>query len=159
MMRRLNKINQQDLKAPRSNLTIVGSTPVSDTEIMRIYDMLLSPHAQTWNMPSIQAGRSILWPFLTSLDYYQDIACITMHADSLPVSVLSLVEYWAVAGHLNPEREPELSSFFAQECTNDFLWIECDKELRATPWFSRVQQQLENWHMDMHMKILYITYE
>lgn len=139
--------------------TIIGSMPFSDAEIIRISDMLLTPEIRTWNMPSIAAARTVLWPFLQSLDYYRDIACITLDQSPLPVSVLSLVEYWRATGYLENERSIDFSQFFAQECTNDFLWIECDKALLKTPWFSRVEEEIENWHLEMHMKILYITYE
>jgi hypothetical protein len=159
-MRRLHKLAINNfVQDQRAASTLIGSMPFSDLEIMRISDMLLCPEIRYWKMPSISAGRAILTSFLKSLDYYHDVACITVHPEPLPMSVLSLAEYWSVAGHLDPARGQELSFFFAQECTNDFLWIECDKALRNTAWFERVEQELQAWNMDAHMKILYITYE
>ena len=145
--------------AGENHHTIIGSCSFSDTEIMRISDMLLTPGIHQWTMPNVKTGRTVLWSFLTSLDYYGDIACITTSSLALPASVLPLLEYWKVTGYLSEENGYGLASFFAQECTHDFLWIERDEQLRHTYYYAALEQELKAWQRKTNMTVLYLAYE
>ena len=143
----------------KSNSTLIGATSFSDDEIIRVYDMLLTPGTHHWKMPNVMMGRTILWSFLKALGYHQDIGCITIHPQALPLSVLSLIEYWKVAGYLASDRKYELSSFFAHDCTNDFVWIEYNEALQEASWLAEVEYELNAWHLETYMTIVYVTYD
>ena len=137
--------------------TVLNSISFTDAQIITIYDMLLKPGIYYWKMPDLKTGRNILWSFLQSLDYYDDIACISYNQDPLPLTVLPLVEYWQMTGYLDCAQQELLCSYFTQEWSHDFIWIEYDQALSNAPWLAQVEQQLQERSLDVC--VVYITYE
>jgi len=153
MERKAKAMLEMPIATKYSSITI-GTTHFSDADIVHMYDLLLSPEHVRVQMPDIASGRTILFSFLQSLDYYHDLACITAHSESLPLSVLSLLDYWQVMNYL-PQASPEsLSNFLLQECTNDFIWVEYDATLQSMECITAIDSALKQ----TAIKVLSIVY-
>ncbi len=119
--------------------------PFSETDILYLHDRFLSNGFQYITAKDIAAGRSIIDTCLTSLNYYQDIACL---------SVINVYEelLWKGLSTCNIE-EYLLDQFYS-----DFMWIELTSILATEVWFTKFEQLIIDLHIDQHMPIVILAY-
>ncbi len=124
--------------------------PFSEQEIIELNDVFLTHGIHDITVSDIAAGRTLIDTFLSSLNYYNNVACLTASDIPLRSSIFDI--YSEVAGG-------DLEEFFLEQFYFDFLWIEVSPTLTETAWFLNFELKLLSFNMDQLLPVIILSYE
>jgi len=135
------------------------SQPFSETDIIWLQELFLTNDWHCLRLDDIHSGRSIINTMLYSLNYYHDVACLTMEEyPQLDSECCDLYLQLLEGGYLDGEPY-DLEAFFLENFYADFLWIEETHELVKTPWYQQFLMVLHDLQMTHHMPVIVLSYK
>jgi hypothetical protein len=130
---------------------------LADDQIIDLHKAMLTNGFHHMHVSSIQEGRAILHLLLDALDYYHDIACLSMNTLPLKPAIFDLHYYLQQGGYLDQKYKDDLEDFFLQRFDHDFLWIELTEELINKPWFCYFEQKLIDLRIQERIPIMVVS--
>lgn len=146
-----NEALKKIAEAPQ--LSHVVKAPFSEKDILYLQDAFTSSGVHSITVDSIKKGRELILQLLTSLDWYQDIAYLSV-SDVTPcikaANILTKIE--------QPLTHETIAQFFIDEFYYDFLWIEVNENLFSEQWLAAFESQLINFHIDQMIPVIIVLY-
>jgi len=138
----------------RDNTHII---PFTEQEIIDMSNSFLTYGFHSFKAKTIAHGRLFINTFLHSLNYYDDIAYLTVEqgSDSHGLDLYQLFNQ----EKLLEKPSSRLSEFLCNFFHNDFLWIEATPSLMAMPWFIDFEHCLIDLNIDKVMPIVILSYD
>lgn len=136
------------------------SLPLSEQTIIELHSMCMLEGFHAITVPDLAAGRSMMSTLLSSLNYYDAVAALTIREDeALPDYVADLFQL--MEGNLRSRLSDNetIEQFFLEKFNFDFLWIEACLELVDTPWYSSILQVIQKFNIHNEIPIFIISYE
>lgn len=134
--------------------TITG--PFTEQEIIEVQNALFTNGFQHLTLANVYAGRTIIEFFLTPVNYFHDIAYLTVVPGMLPHSVEPILD---TINYYEHEGANFLSQYFLDEFTYDFLVIELTPELEQLSWFDDFRQGLLDFKLHTSIPIIIMSYD
>ena len=134
--------------------------PLSEQDIIDLHSMFMLQGFHHLTVRDISTGRDMIQEFLSSLDYYYNIAALTIVDEGpLPENVADL--YVLLEGNYRSSLASSdiIENFFLEQFHYDFLWIEACPELLTMPWYSHIQQTIHTFNIDAEIPIFIVSYE
>jgi len=140
--------------------------PLSEYDILDLQDKFLNNGFHYVNVSDLQFGRSLVFQFLKSLNYYHENAVLTISTPIVDNSLNTInniyindIYYELVQGsYLDNLQHRDLDEFFIDQFYYDFLWIEVSHELIDTSWFFEFFNRLVRFKVDQHIPVLVMSY-
>lgn len=152
-MKRWTAIVQHKLAAALdAPLTITGQ--LSDQQIIDLHNCFLTIGFQHIQVSNEHEGRKLMGTLLASLDYYQNVACLTDSDIQLYPSIYDISTYLIEARYV----PKNLESFFFEQHEFDFMWIELTPSLIAQSWFEEFKVLLVSHNLHIAMPIVCLSY-
>ena len=133
--------------------------PFSDGDILELQDLFLCNGVHYIKVDDVEAGRSLINLFLRSLNYYHNVACLSMSHLPLDVSVMDLYGELMVGGHLDSGATRQLEEFFLEKFDHDFMWLEVSETVLESEWIDNVFKQMKNFKLEQLLPILVVSYQ
>lgn len=101
--------------------------PLSDSEIIKLHTMFMTPTKQVIHVKSTVQGRRLMDTMLQSLKYYKNVGCLTsnMWLDDSVIDIYKIIHKDAQVYGL----WHAIELFFIKYSQVDFIWIELTSEL------------------------------
>jgi hypothetical protein len=128
----------------------------SEQTILDLNEQLLTNGFHYLTVRNVSAGRTLFYTFLNSLNYYSEIACLTLSDQPLTGKVIDLYESLQQYGYLL--ELPYLEDLLQEKWQFDFLWIEVTQELLNTGWFYNFLDSLIEVHLQKAIPIFIVTF-
>jgi len=137
----------------------IVSQQFSEHDIIWIQELFLTNGWHCLQLNDVRAGRSIINTMLYSLNYYHDVACLTIEdCPQLDSSCCDIYAELLEKGYL--ESDPyDVDAFFLEDFNADFLWIEKTAELIKSPWYQYFLLALQDLQMSNHMPVIIVSYK
>jgi len=133
--------------------------PFSDSDILNLQDAFLNNGLHYIQVDDVQTGRGLINLFLSSLNFYHNIAALTVSTDSLANGTADLYAQLILGNHLNQNLPHELEDFFLEKFYHDFLWIEATKKLVDSFWAEELFKKITEFKLDQLIPILVVSYK
>ncbi len=133
--------------------------PYSEQDIIRLQEIFLTNGWHCLQVQNLHEGRSVINTMLYSLNYYHDIACLTLRDYPLLDSVCFDVYLHALEKGCLDSDPYDLNSFFLDYFFADFLWIEETEELVASQWYGPFLQSLHDVQIEKHIPVIMLSYK
>lgn len=133
--------------------------PFSEQTIMELQEKFLSNGFRNIKVKNVQAGRAIMSMFLESLNYYNDVAALTLSDRPLNDSTLDVYRALVEGRYIDPFSNNYLDEFFTNHFYFDFMWIEAEDSLLTSGWFADFELKLVDLNIDNHIPVIIISYE
>lgn len=141
----------------KNTTEVVVPWPCSEETIIQVHDQLLNNGLHYLLLPTLAAGRALLEPLVTSMQYFHESAVLTVEPGARDLGVIDLYGELVRSGHLMIGRDME--EFVLEYCRADFLWIEQSARLLSMPWYDEFEQKIADLHLDRHMPVAFISYD
>jgi len=134
---------------------------ISENDLIYLQDLFLTNGIHNLSSPSTNQARKVLYKILKSLNYYQDIASLSLSDQALSNNVYDIYTNLLInnflsinsSNNLNISNSENLINFFQDKFYFDFLWIELTEELEETDWYSKFENFIINFKFDKIMPI------
>jgi len=131
--------------------------PFSDTDILDLQDAFLKNGLHYIKVDDIGSGRALITLFLKSLNFYHNVAAVTMSSKPLGESVTDLYGELIIGGHLDANAAYKLEEFFLEEFYYDFVWVEATENFLKSSWAAEFFRQMEQFKLDQLIPILIVS--
>lgn len=122
-----------------------AQTLFTESEIIKLQNIFLTPGFHTLQVRNAYESRQTIETFLSSLNCYANIACLSMADAPIPSKYFDIFYALTFGGYINSTCQTSLEHFFLEHFDADFLWIEATPMLLAQPWFYEFK-----YHLDRH---------
>ena len=129
--------------------------PFSEQDILELQDEFLTNGFHYLTVSNIQTGRKIINTFLSSLNYYQEVGCLTIADQALVENVSNICKLLENSDYL---QNMNFEEFFLEQWYYDFVWIEAIEQLWYLPWFKKLYQQIVNGTIEDSLPIFILSY-
>ncbi len=133
--------------------------PFSDGDILELQDLFLRNGVHYIKVDDIHAGRALIELFLRSLNYYNNVACLSMSHEPLDASVIDLYGELMAGGYLASGATRQLEEFFLERFDHDFMWLEASGRVLESEWMQDVFKQMKNFKLEQLLPILIVSYQ
>jgi hypothetical protein len=127
---------------------------LTEQQIINLSSIFLTNGVHHISVTNKAEGRTLIYNFLHSLNYYHAVACLSLEAiNEEPITDLFEIlcsGNWLTKGNFEP--------FLCQELYADFLWIEETQEMLDSPWYQPFKDSLLTLGFDKNMPIILFTY-
>lgn len=131
-------------------VTKIGQ-PLSDIDIIALHKAFLTPGYHYLRVSSCNEGRVLIKEVLSSMKYYQQIACLTLEKKLLDDYIINLYEDISIQTN-------NVDEYFIEHFHYDFLWIELSSVM-AIKWMNDFYQALHDYHIDQTIPIIGISFD
>lgn len=132
---------------------------LSEADILYLEDRFLTNGFHYITVHDIIAGRSLMYRFLHSLNYYSDHAVLSIADLPLDSSITDIYYELLYGGYIDHSSYSDLDEFFINQFYYDFIWIEASKQLMNQQWFSEFFEKMINFKLNEHMPVLIVSYQ
>ena len=129
--------------------------PFSEQDILELQDEFLTNGFHYLTVSNIQTGRKIISTFLSSLNYYQEVGCLTVADQALMQNVSNIYELLENSDYL---QNMNFEEFFLENWYYDFVWIEAIEQLWYLSWFKKLYLQLADGTLEDSLPIFILSY-
>ena len=136
----------------RSSQIYIDSLPFSEKDIIKLHRTFLTPGFHTIKTYDQKSGLVLIKTLLKSLNYYHEIAYLSMANHHLPKKILNVCKK---IERLDTE---SLRAFVLQNLFCDFLWIEKTQELKRQKYFSDFFKCLKEFNFVNTAPIITVEY-
>jgi len=112
----------------------VIAQPFSEGDILYLQELFLINGWHGLKVKSINEGRSVITTMLYSLNYYHDIACLSIGEMSVDSKFFNVYDHMIEGGYLEGQYH-DIEAFLIEHFYANFLWIEETQELLKAPWY------------------------
>ena len=133
--------------------------PFSDSDIINLQDAFLNNGLHYIMTDNIPSGRGLINLFLKSLNYYHNIAALSLSDESLENNITDLYTQLILGGHLNQNLSHELEDFFLEKFCYDFMWIEATEIFLKSFWAEELFKKIIEFKLDHLIPILVVSYK
>lgn len=134
-------------------------TPFSDGDILELQDLFLRNGVHYIKVDDVRAGRSFIKLFLQSMNYYNNVACLSTSTEPIDSAVVDLYAELLVGGCFDKGATQHLEEFFLEHFDFDFLWLEVSDGALTSEWLSEVLRQMKNFKLEQLLPILIVSYD
>ncbi|MDR3645941.1 MAG: hypothetical protein P4L22_00185 [Candidatus Babeliales bacterium] len=132
-------------------------TPLIENDILFLQNKFLETGFCNLKVKDIETGRLIISKVINSLNYFNDIAILTVCENSNQ-------NYFNIKKALTnnydiSKNQFNLINFFLDQFYFDFLIIEATKELMSNNWAQNFEQHILDFNFHKTMPIIILTYE
>jgi hypothetical protein len=131
--------------------------PLTDADIIKLQDTLLTVGIHTLKFPNVTQGRDAMITILTSLNCYTNVACLSMHTTELNPAYFDMYYALTLGGYVHGNVEQKLDEFFLEQCDVDFLWIEATAQLVEQPWFYAFERKLDQFNVVCRIPVVVLV--
>lgn len=130
--------------------------PNREQNILYLQDRFLINDFHHFKVENILDGRKIISTMLNSLNYYQNIACLTTFNNcNLQKNIFDV--YIELSKEKYLENVDNLIEFFLETFDFDFIWIEESNNILQTKWYKIFKQHLVDFNFHKIMPIIVIS--
>jgi len=133
--------------------------PFSDTDILDLQDAFLNNGLHYIKVNDINSGRALIRLFLNSLNFYHNVAAVTVDSKPLDESATDLYSDLMLGGYLEKDARYKLEEFFLEQFYHDFVWVEAAEELLSNSWATEFFRQMTHFKLDQLIPILIVSYK
>jgi hypothetical protein len=136
----------------------IVSQPFSEEVILYLQELFLTNDWHCITVDNIQTGRSIITTLLYSLNYYHDVACLSLEEMLLDSRFFDVYTHMLEGNYLEGQGY-DIEDFLLDSFYADFLWIEETDKLQAAVWYPHFLQALKDLNIDKQIPVLFISYK
>lgn len=129
--------------------------PCVEKDILYLQEIFLANGFHHLKVKNIETGRLLISLFLHSLNYYHEVACLTVDNNPLDKSIFNLYRAMLKLDALN---QHDLEDFLVEYFYCDFMWIEATKDLTGSSWFPMFKKVMHAFNIDKHIPIVILSY-
>lgn len=133
----------------------VSNTQLNEQDIIVLSDKFLTPGFHKIQVDSIEHGRNLIETFLKSLNYYHDVAMLSVE-DRIQNHHANI--YTSLMAQEKSQSAYDFTEFLCNNFYYDFLWIEATSELAETMWYKEFEYELFNLNFDKIIPIIILSY-
>ena len=126
--------------------------PFSESDVLYLQDIFLTPGVHQINVDSVAKGRTIISDVLGSLHYHQKAGCLSLDDTVLENGVCDIVKTLIKDDYL--VNSDNLTLFFLDRFYFDFLWIEESANLADSIWYEQFKQHLVDFNFNKSVPII-----
>lgn len=126
--------------------------PFSESDVLYLQDLFLTPGVHQINVDSVAKGRAIISDVLDSLHYHQKAGCLSLNDTALEDGVCDIVKTLIKDDYL--VNSDNLTLFFLDRFYFDFLWIEESTNLVDSIWYEQFKQHLVDFNFNKSIPII-----
>ncbi len=130
--------------------------PLTDIDILELSDTFLCNGAHYLKVNDVEHGRKLLAAFLSSLQYYHSIGCLTLFNTPKNIPVGDVFQEMAHGGYI--DRPETMGDYFFDQFEHDFLWIELTASLSSLHWYQAFAQQLQSSDIVDRIPVIKLIY-
>jgi len=131
--------------------------PCQERDIIALQDKFLTNGIQHIRVKDVSTGRSLIDAFLSSLNYYHDIAVLTASEIPLKKDTFDMYTELLRLGYI-AQNADDMDEFFFDQFYFDFMWVEATKKLLDSGWFTDFEAKLIELKIDKHIPIVVLSY-
>ena len=131
--------------------------PFSEKEILYLQELFLTNGCHWLRVKDIHTGRSIVLTLLYSLNYYHDVAYLSINTMTLDSTMFDVYAHMLEKKYLEGQYY-DMEDFLIEHFYADFLWIEETCELQMAPWYTHFLQALNDLKLDKHIPLVFLSY-
>jgi len=132
--------------------------PFSEQDVLELQEIFVTLGVHTIKVKNVIEGRQILKIILNSLNYYNNIGCVTQVKD-LPVHVCDILNHMILEKIEKGDLLTNLEDFLAIHPCFDFIWIECTKNIKKEFSYKAIKNSFDMYHVEERMPVLILTYD
>ncbi len=132
--------------------------PFSEIQILDLQEKFLTNGFQYLKTKNVLKGRNIIKTFLSTLNLYQEVGCLTLHPYSVPEGVADIYQELTYGDYLNSFETHYIEEYLFDSYF-DFIWIEANQELLTSPWFDQFVTKLITMGIDQRIPIVVVVYD
>lgn len=101
--------------------------PLTHSDLINLHFIFMQPQEHTIHTGDIAMGREIIQKILNSLNYYQNVGCLTRNSFSNKsvLDIFTIIQKYAQVYGL----KQAINQFFIEYIQLDFIWIELTQDL------------------------------
>ena len=134
------------------------SLPFSEEDVLELQEIFVTLGVHIIKVKNVIEGRQILKIILNSLNYYNNIGCITQEKD-IPVSVCDILNHIVLEKIEKGDLLTNLEDFLAVHPCFDFIWIELTKNIKKELSYKAIKNIFDMYHVEERMPVLILTYD
>ena len=138
---------------------VLISQPLTDSDILDLQDLFLTPGIHSIKVKNVQEGRNIVDVFITTLISDYNIACLSVEDRALPKTVCDLYEQLAEQGYLDSSNMHHLDEYFVHSFYFGFMWIEASEKLERMHWFKLFIAKIAEFNIDQSIPVIRVVYD
>ena len=127
---------------------------ISEIDIIHLQELFLESGFHRIKIKDMAAARSITSTLLYSLNYYNEVACLSLCGENCTDSSNLNVYYWLLESGALEENSKTLEEQIIANFYADFLWIEESLLLVEKTWYHKFIKTLMGLRIDQHMPII-----
>ncbi len=127
----------------------------NEQNILYLQNQFLINGFHYFKVKNILDGRKIILTMLNSLNYYNNIACLTSNNNEFRENVFDI--YYTLTKENSTENIDNLVNFFLETFDFDFMWIEESKDFIETSWYKIFKQHLIDFNFYKVIPIMIIS--
>lgn len=135
------------------------SQPFSEFDILNLQDSFLENGFHYFKVKNVFAGRTLINAFLQSLNFYHNVAALSLSTEYLKEDVVDIYNDLIMEGYLTKNSNLALEDFFLEKFYYDFVWIEITKDFLSSPWATNCLEIIEKLNLDQILPILILSFE
>ncbi len=126
--------------------------------IIDLHEMFLTKGIHRIKVTNQKYGRQLINNLLRSLNYYQNVAFLSLdklQEDGIYHDLYLLLNE---CGYLDSDGNHNFDQFFSEAFFFDFMIIEATDQLQDLSWFSELMQSISHLSFDTQLPIIILTY-
>ncbi len=123
----------------------------SEQDIIRLHALFLTTGIHHIKVHSVEHGRILIDTLVTTLHYYQSLACITLEKGALSASTYNYA--------IDLAQQESIESFFAEQFFADFIWVELTDSLLRKSWYKKTENHIYSSPLHLQLPIIFFCYK
>lgn len=136
--------------------TFFLNPPLSDLEILKFQDVLMTPSIHHIVTKNIQTGRSLMNRFLLALRYFHNVGCLTLDESQ---ELLSHVFNLSKIQKTNISFIDSIELFCIENPHLNFVWIELTQALQKQISKKEIRKIAEIFSSDAQTPVIIMSYQ
>lgn len=132
-------------------------TNLTEEDILFLQDIFLTNGLHHIKVPSVLSGRTIIYKFLRSMNYYHHVTCLTCNDDfPLKKTVGNLFQLLKRACGQEPSYE-HIENYFLEQWFADFMWVELSEDLITNGMVIHALHAMHELDLAHHIPIISVS--
>lgn len=126
--------------------------------IIDLHEIFLTKGMHYLTIETQNSGRKLVYNLLNSLNYYQSIGMLSLHAVQETSTLYDIHALLNECGYLDGEGNHDFDQFLLEALLFDIIIIEQTQELFQKKWFAPFLDSVTRSSLDAQLPIVVITY-
>jgi hypothetical protein len=135
----------------------IFNLPLTHQDMINLHSMFMKSDKHTVHTRDVAMSRAIIQKILNSLNYYQNIACLSRSTivDTSAINIFAIIQKYAQVYGL----KQAINQFFIEYIQLDFIWIELTHDLVVQMGQSNIDYFISIMTQHHAMPVIIFHYE